>query len=442
MKFTENPKSIMTNQDTPKTNRRDFIKAGATATTMAALASQPYVFGVHQKSEDKLKVGLIGCGGRGTQAVHQCLSAAPNVELYALADFFSDKIEETKEKLKNGFQSFRSITEKVSVSKEREFTGFDAYKKLLATDIDVVILATQPGFRPIHFEAAIEAGKHVFMEKPVAVDPVGVRKIIAVSELARQKNLTVVAGTQRRHMDSYTENMKRIHDGEIGELRGGDCYFNWGKKIDRDEQNPAWSEMEFQIRNWYFHSWGSGDCLVEQAIHQIDVMNWAFGGPPVSAIGMGGLEQVHDYGNIYDHFAIIYEYPNGARVTAMSSQIPGSSVRIGQNIVGAKGTSTGEKISGVNSWKAEYRHHLTGQEQEHVDLIHSIRGEGPYLNTGKRIAESTLTAILGRMSAYTGRMISYNWALNGSQLDLTPAKWEIGDNPLPTRPVPGKEKLV
>jgi predicted dehydrogenase len=430
------------NLTTQKTNRRDFIKAGAAVTTMAALGSQPYAFGVHHKSSDKLKVGLIGCGGRGTQAVHQCLSAAPNVELYAMADFFPDKIEESQEKLQKGFQTFKPITDKMNVSKEREFTGFDAYIKLLATDIDVVILATQPGFRPIHFEAAIEAGKHVFMEKPVAVDPVGVRKIIAVSELAIQKNLTVVAGTQRRHMTSYTENMKRIHDGEIGELRGGDCYFNWGKKIDRDELNPAWSEMEFQIRNWYFHSWGSGDCLVEQAIHQIDVMNWAFGGPPVSALGMGGLETEHSYGNIYDHFAIIYEYPNGARVTAMSSQIPGSSERIGQNIVGAKGTSTGEKISGVNSWKAEYRHHLNGQEQEHVDLIHSIRGEGAYLNTGKRIAESTLTAILGRMSAYTGRMISFGWALNRSQLDLTPAKWEIGDNPLPTRPVPGEEKLI
>lgn len=430
------------NQNTPRTNRRDFIKAGAAASTLAALGSQQFAFGVPHKSSDKLKVGLIGCGGRGTTAALQCVNAAPNIELYAMADFFADKIEAARKKYEKGWGGKKPLGEKLNVSKEREFTGFDAYKKLLATDIDVVVIATQPAFRPIHFEAAIEAGKHVFMEKPVAVDPVGVRKVIAVSELAKQKSLTVVAGTQRRHTPSYLENMKRIHDGSIGELRGGDCYWNWGQKIGQNAQNPAWSEMEFQIRNWYFHSWGSGDCLVEQAIHQIDVMNWAFGGPPVSALGMGGLEIEHEFGNIYDHFAVIYEYPNGARVSAMASQIPGSTTRIGQNIVGATGSSNGERISGPNSWKAADSLRIDGQEQEHVDLIDSIRGKGAYLNHGKRVAESTLTAIIGRMSAYTGRMITFDWALQRSELDLTPVKWAIGDNPLPARPVPGQEKLV
>jgi myo-inositol 2-dehydrogenase / D-chiro-inositol 1-dehydrogenase len=428
-------------KDTLPPSRRQFIKTGAALSTLAALGTQPYAFGAHHKSSDKLKIGLIGCGGRGTGAAQQCVSAAPSVELYAMADFFPDKIEAAEKKFKNGWGSFAPIADKMNVTGDRKFTGFDAYKDLLATDIDVVVIATQPGFRPIHFEAAIKAGKHVFMEKPVAVDPVGVRKVIEISELAKQKSLTVVAGTQRRHTPSYIETLKRIHDGEIGELRGGDCYWNWGQKIGQNAQNPDWSEMEFQIRNWYFHCWGSGDCLVEQAIHQIDVMNWAFGGPPVSALGMGGLEIEHDFGNIYDHFAIIYEYPNGARVSAMASQIPGSTSRIGQNIVGATGTSNGESISGKKNWKYDGPA-VNGQEQEHIDFIDSIRGKGPYLNHGKRIAESTLTAIIGRMSAYTGRLIRFDWALNRSQLDLTPAKWKIGPNPITPRPVPGQDQLV
>lgn len=428
-------------QNTPNTTRRDFLKAGAAASTLAALGSQTQLFGSDVGASDKLKVGVIGCGGRGTGAAIQCVRAAPNVELYALADFFPDKIQNARKQFVEGWRGSEPITDKVNVSKEREFTGFDAYKKLLAADIDVVVIATQPAFRPIHFEAAIKARKHVFMEKPVAVDPVGVRKVISVSELAKKKSLTVVAGTQRRHMPSYLETMKRIHDGEMGELRGGDCYWNWGQKIGQNAQSPSWSEMEFQIRNWYFHCWGSGDCLVEQAIHQIDVMNWAYGGPPVSALGMGGLEIEHNFGNIYDHFAIIYEYPNGARVSAMASQIPGSTSRVGQNFVGAKGSSDGESISGKKSWKYDGKA-IDGQEQEHVDFIDSIRGSGPYLNHGKRIAESTLTAIIGRMSAYTGRQVRFDWALNKSELDLTPAKWEIGDNPITPRPVAGQDQLV
>jgi myo-inositol 2-dehydrogenase/D-chiro-inositol 1-dehydrogenase len=428
--------------DTPTNpNRRNFLKTGLAASTLATIGKSPSLFASNVEGSDKLKIGLIGCGGRGTAAAVQCCNAAPNVELYATADFFADKVEAARKKFKEGWGNHKPLGEKMNVSREREFTGFDAYKKLLATDVDVVLIATQPGFRPLHYDAAVKAGKHVFMEKPVAVDPVGVRKVIESSKLAKQKGLSVVAGTQRRHMPSYLETMERIRGGEIGELRGGDCYWNWGRKIGQNSQNPKWSEMEFQIRNWYFHCWGSGDCLVEQAIHQIDVMNWAFGGPPVSALGMGGIMIEHEFGNIYDHFAIVYEYESGARVTAMASQIPGSSTRIGQNIVGSLGSSNGESISGKKSWK--YKGPVVdGQEQEHVDFINSIRGSGKYLNHGKRIAESTLTAIIGRMSAYTGRELRFDWALNRSQLDLTPAKWEKGPNKIPARPIPGQEPLV
>ncbi len=414
---------------------------GAAVSALSVLGQKPYTFASSPGASDKLKVGLVGCGGRGTGAAQQCINAAPNVELYAMADFFQDKIDAAQEKFKKSWRSYPPMGTKYNVTPERQFAGFDGFKQVIQSDVDIVILATQPGFRPMHFEAAIKAGKHVFIEKPVAVDPVGVRKVIAVSELAKQKGLTVVAGTQRRHTPNYLETMDRIRNGDIGELRGGDCYWVWGKKIGQNAQNPKWSEMEFQIRNWYFHCWGSGDCIVEQHIHQLDVMNWAFGGPPKSALGMGGLMIEHKFGNIYDHFAIVYEYANGARVTSMASQIPGSTARIGQNIVGSKGRADGERIEGENSWKYSGPA-VDGQEQEHKDLIASIRGTGPYLNHGKRVAESTMTAILGRMSAYTGREIRYDWALNKSQLDISPANYAIGDNPIPARPIPGQEQLV
>lgn len=424
-----------------KPSRRQFIATGAAASALSIFGRQPHAFASDPGASDKLRVGLVGCGGRGTGAARHCINAAPNVELYAMADFFPDKIAAAEAKLTKKVGSNPPLGKKFNVTPDRQFSGFDGYKKVLQSDVDVVILATQPGFRPQHFEAAVKAGKHVFMEKPVAVDPVGVRKVIAVSELAKKKGLTVVAGTQRRHTPSYLETMDRIGNGDIGELRGGDCYWIWGRKIGQNAQNPKWSEMEFQIRNWYFHCWGSGDCIVEQHIHQLDVMNWAYGGPPKSAIGMGGLMIEHDFGNIYDHFAIVYEYANGARVTSMASQIPGSTARVGQNIVGSKGRADGERIEGENPWKYSGPA-VNGQEQEHKDMIASIRGMGPYLNHGKRVADSTMTAILGRMAAYTGREIRYDWALNKSQLDISPARYAIGDNPIPPRPIPGEEQLV
>ncbi len=429
----------MTEKPTPA-SRRQFIKTGAAFSTLSMLGTP--AFGAHHNSSDKLRVGLIGCGGRGTGAAFQCIDAAPNMEMYAMADFFQDKLDACAEKMvTKGWQNHAPMGKKYNVTPERQFTGFDGYQKVIDSGVDLVVIATQPGFRPIHFEAAIKAGKHVFMEKPVAVDPVGVRKVIEVSELAKQKNLTVVAGTQRRHDPAYLEMMKRVKDGAIGDLRGGDGYWIWGKKIGQNAHNPDWSEMEFQIRNWYFHCWGSGDCIVEQHIHQLDVLNWAFGGPPKSAIGSGGLMIHHDFGNIYDHFSVVYEYDNGIRVMSMCSQIPGTTPRIGERLVGANGIATAGQITGKKEWKYTGPE-VNGQEQEHKDLIASIRGEGPYLNDGKRIAESTMTAILGRMCAYTGREISFGWALNRSKLDLSPARYAIGPNPIPPRPIPGETPLV
>jgi len=318
----------------------------------------------------------------------------------------------------------------------------------------MVILAAPPHFRPEHLKAAVEAGKHVFMEKPVAVDPVGVRSIIASSELAAKKGRGIVAGTQRRHNPVYVETMNRILDGAIGEVVGGQCYWNMGALwVERAKHNwekyqsGAWTDMEWQIRNWLFLAWLSGDHIVEQHVHNIDIINWAMGGPPVKALGMGGRQVRTEpmYGNVFDHFAVEYEYANGARVLSMCRQTHGASSRVSEHLVGTKGMADPHgEIAGRKPLKAKYPEGWEpGYEyvQEHKDLIASIR-HGTPLNEGKRIAESTLTAIMGRMSAYTGRELSWDWAMNASQLDLTPPAYEFGDLPIAPVPIPGEAKLI
>jgi predicted dehydrogenase len=365
------------------------------------------------------------------------MDAAPGVEVVALADLFPDRVQSSLARLREKHAA------KVKVSPDKCFTGFDAYKKVCALpEVDLIVSAAPPGFRPLHLKAAVEAGKHVFMEKPVAVDPVGVRSVIASSELARAKGLAIVAGTQRRHQARYLEVMKRIHGGAIGEVVGGQCYWNQGE-LWVVKQTPQMTDMEWQCRNWLYFSWLSGDHIVEQHVHNIDVMNWAFGATPAKVMGMGG-RQVRtgpEYGNIFDHFAVEFEYPNGARVMSMCRQIPGCADRVEEKIVGTKGSAFGYgEISGPNAWKFE-GDEINPYVQEHADLIAGIRAGKP-LNEGKRIAESTLCAIMGRMSAYTGRAISWDWAMNASKLDLTPPKFEFG--PLPVEPVavPGKTPLV
>ncbi len=414
--------------------RRDFIKTSLAASLATAI---PGGLGLHAGGTDAIRIGMIGCGGRATGAALNCLDAAPGVEVVAMFDLFKDRLEGSLAELKG------KHPDRVRVAADRRFTGFDGYKTLCALpDVNLIVTATPPGFRPIHFRAAVEAGKHVFMEKPVAVDPVGVRSIIATSELARTKGLAVVAGTQRRHQSRYLEVMKRIHDGTIGELVGGECYWNQGD-LWVVKKTPEMSDMEWQCRNWLYFTWLSGDHIVEQHVHNIDVVNWAFGTTPVKVMGMGG-RQVRtgpEYGNIYDHFAVEFEYPNGARVLSMCRQTPGCADRVEERLVGTRGTAFGYgEIKGASPWTFE------GEEtdpyvQEQADLIASIR-RGEPLNEGRRIAESTLCAIMGRMSAYTGRAISWEWAMNSSTLDLTPPRYELGDLPVEPVAVPGVTPLV
>ncbi len=421
--------------------RRDVVKAGvalgASSIVPSALASK-----ISIGNDDTIKIGIIGCGGRGTGAAANAMVAHPSVRLIAMADLFEDRLSSSYNWIKNS----EDYQNQVAVENEHMFVGFDAYKQLLSLqEIDYVILATPPHFRPIHFAAAVAAGKHVFMEKPVAVDPVGVRQVIDAGMRAKQKKLSVVAGTQRRHEDSYLALMERIHEGELGEIVSASCYWNQGG-LWVHERKPEYSDMEWQCRNWLYFTWLSGDHICEQHIHNLDVINWAMGGPPVKATGMGGrqVRTGSKYGNIFDHHSIEYEYANGMIMQSMCRQIDGCASRVEENIVGTKGRSISRPgfaaIEGDKSWRFNEANR-NPYETEHAHLIASITGDGVYLNEAKRVAESTLTAIMGRMSSYTGKTVSRERAIQ-SELDLAPPAYEFTN--LPVRPVavPGKTPLI
>jgi len=415
-------------------SRRDFVKTAAAAAFAAAV---PARFPVFAAGSDAIRVGVIGCGGRGTGAAIDCLTAAPGVEIVALGDLVPDRVESALARLTQEFPG------RVKVPATRCFTGFDNYQHVCALpDVNLIVTAAPPGFRPLHLKAAVEAGKHVFMEKPVAVDPVGVRSVIASSDLAAQKHLAIVAGTQRRHQARYVEMLKRIHDGQIGEIVAAQCYWNMGDLWVK-ERAPGMSEMEWQCRNWLYFTWLSGDHIVEQHVHNIDVVNWAMGALPKNVMGMGGRQARTrpEFGNIYDHFAVEYEYANGVRAISLCRQTQGAAERVEERIVGTKGVALSSgQITGEKPWQ------FTADEpspyvQEHIDLIASIRRGAP-LNEGRQIAESTMSAIMGRMSAYTGRALSWNWAMEASKLDLSPAKYEFGPNPVDPVAIPGTTPLI
>ncbi len=437
-----------------KVSRRDFIKATAAVSVTAMLPGAGNVFGA--QGSDELKVGLIGCGGRGTGAVTQALMSTDTpVKLWAMADLFRDQIDASYDMLSSGADArydrvaFPSLSKQMDVPEGRKFSGFDAYRKVIASGVDLVILATTPHYRPEHFKAAVAAGKHVFMEKPVAVDPVGIRTVIAAAELAKKKKLAVVAGTQRRHQNQYLEVMKRVHGGDIGDILGGQVYWNDGGIMDWPQKDrPEWTEMERQNRRWYFYTWLCGDHIVEQHVHNLDIMLWAMGEHPVKVMGMGGRQTRtgKQYGNIFDHFAVEYEFANGVRFLGTCRHAPGASHRNSERVVGTRGVAVTSGSYGQIEGKKAYKYdgpEVNPYVQEHADLIHSIRSGKP-LNEGRQVAESTLTAIMGRMSAYTGRELSWDWAMNASELDLRPEKYDLASNETPLRPIaiPGTTKLI
>jgi predicted dehydrogenase len=413
-------------------SRRDFIKASAASVAALGVAGRAYAAGT-----DTIRVGIVGCGGQGTRDLVSCVKSSPGVEIAAMGDLFEDRLEESVEKLR------KEVPDALKVTPDKRFVGFDAYKKVLQTDVHMVLLTTPPHWRSQCLRAAVEAGKHVFMEKPAGVDPQQIRSVIETAELARQKNLSLVAGTQRRHSKKYQETIRRIHDGQIGDIVAAQAYWNgsdmlgYWKWWDKDNR----SDMEWQCRSWPWFTWTSGDHIVEQHVHNLDVINWALQGHPEQCMGMGG-RAVRTLGNIYDHFAVEFEYPKGVRVESLCRQINGCTDRIAERVVGTKGVADVDQ--GVIAGEKPFRYDGPDPDhyvQEMADLIASIRNATP-INEGKNVAESTMNAVMGRMSAYTGRAMKWDWVMKSSKLDLTPPKYDWIELPVEPVAVPGKTPLV
>jgi myo-inositol 2-dehydrogenase / D-chiro-inositol 1-dehydrogenase len=422
------------------TTRRDFLKTATTAALGSAIVpgTGTGIFGGRQRAagSDAIRIGLVGCGGRGTGAVDDAISSSAGVTLVAMGDMFPDRLTSSRTQLSEKFGKA------IDVTPDRSFTGLDAYQKVIASDVNYIILATPPGFRPIHIAAAVAANKNIFTEKPVAVDGPGIRAVLEVYEAARAKGLGIATGTQRRHQTGYVETMKRLHDGAIGDIVSARCYWNQGFLWKKDRQ-AEWTDVEWQLRNWLYFTWLSGDHIVEQHVHNIDAVNWAMQAHPVRANGMGGrqVRTSPDYGHIFDHFAIDYEYANGATLASQCRQIEGCDKSVSEALIGTKGSSQVDKytIAGARAWKFEAQDNRP-YVQEHTDFIASIRAGKPY-NELKTTAESTLTAIMGRMSAYTGKVVTWEQALNSKE-QLMPQGLTLGPLPTPAVAVPGQTPLV
>ena len=390
-----------------------------------------------------LKAALIGCGDRGTGAATQFLKAGPNVSIIALADLFPDRMAGCRNVLKDCGNE---------VPDANCFLGFDAYQKVMAMDeVDVVLLCTPTHFRPEHFKAAVEAGKHVFMEKPCAVDPVGIRTVIAASKVATAKGLTVIAGTQRRHRKDYWEAYVQVKNGLIGDIVSSSAHWDQGAWWNKAKR-PEWSDMEYCIRNWFNIKWLSGDHILDQAVHNIDVVTWFMGERPMRAVGFGGRAQ-RLTGDIYDFFSVDYYYEHSKRMLATARQIDGCEGNISEQVYGTKGVAflnNGDDIKitdyvGNVLWKYDYQNHPVKNpyEQEHVHLVESIRLEKK-INQAEDLAYSTQVAILGRESAYTGKSITWD-EIMASTLRYGPEKYEMGALPFYKEgevPKPGKAPVA
>jgi len=431
-------------------SRRHFLKTSSLLVAGGAVAGQLNIArAAHSYGSDTIKIGLIGCGGRGTGAAAQAMNTKGEVKLIAVGDAFEDNVKSCLRGLSGQYGP------KLDVPPERQFWGLDNFQKVLETDLDLVILATPPGFRPQHFEAAVKAGKHVFMEKPVAVDAAGVRRVLAANDEARSKGLAVAVGLQRRHEPQYIETIQRLQDGAIGDILLTRAYWNGGGVWVRPRQ-PQQTEMEYQMRNWYYFNWLCGDHIVEQHIHNLDVINWLKNAYPVSAQGQGGREvrRGKDHGQIYDHFFIEYTYADGSKMFSQCRHIPNTWSSVSEFAHGTKGTSniSASQINGLDGksiWRFG-RGGAGGHQQEHHDLFAKLRaGETP--NEGDYGALSTMTAILGRMAAYSGQMIGWDDALK-SELVISPTDQYTGFNDTPPVvpdgnggypiPVPGVAKVV
>lgn len=416
-------------------SRRNFI-AKSTAATGAAMVGTR-MFSAQQAGGNRpLRIGWVGTGSRGQMDIRFCMEAIPHAELIAVADLFEDQVEFGLSKVRE------QAADRVKVTPGTTFLGFDGYRRILEMDeVDVVFFTTPPGFRPQHFKEAVQAGKHIYLEKPGAVDAMGVRSLQETTAEARKKNLSVTVGMQQRFSPQYQEFIKRVQDGAIGDITHVGAYWlgimqnwHWSKR------DPRWSDLEYQIRTWPHWAWLSGDCCVEQLCHNIDINNWVQGDiSPISVRGVGGriVRNGPEYGNIYDHFSFDYVYPNNVVGLGMNCQIEGVSQRVENQITGTRGVASvsraGAQIKGAYDWKWEGD--LDGDRPMYRAMYKGIVDENP-VNMGSILVNATMTGIIGRNAAYTGRALSWKWIMNGSREDLKPPHELRFDQPFPAAPPP------
>jgi len=421
----------MNQQSSFNSGRRDFVKKSSIAAAgvlAAPLISKANFF---SGANDTIKVALIGCGGRGTGAAVQALSTKQNVQLVAMADAFRDRLDGSYKNILEALEGDKKA--RVQVKEENKFTGFDAYKKAIGL-ADVVILATPPGFRPIHFEEAVNQGKQIFMEKPVATDPAGIARVLAAAEIAKQKKLNVVVGLQRRYQTSYRELIKRVHDGMIGDIVSANAWWN-NDGVWVHPRQAGQTEMEYQMRNWYYFVWLCGDHITEQHIHNLDVINWALEGYPVTAHGMGGREvrKGKDYGQIFDHHSVEFHYANGAVLNSQCRHQKGTESKVDELLIGTKGKVFCDEARITDTkGKVIYQFDKTKENQpyqnEHDELFEAVaKGEYKFWDA-ERGAKSSMTSILGRLATYSGQEIKWDAAIN-SGMNIQPAAYAFDAAP-------------
>ena len=414
--------------------RRDFLHGASAALAATTLTG---ALPAARSPEDPIKLGLVGCGGRGTGATAQALRTKGPIQLVALADLFPDRVSSC---LANLSKKDSGVAEKVAVDESRRFSGFDCVDKMLATGVDAVILATPPHFRPAQIEAAVAAGKHVFFEKPVAVDGFGVRQVIAAGEAAQKRNLSLVCGLQRRYQYGYREALRLVQqENAIGKIVAARCYWRGGE-LWSHPRKKEWSDMEWQLRNWLYFTWLSGDHIVEQHVHNLDVVNWAKGAHPVRCIGIGGrqVRTAPAFGHIYDHHSVHYEYADGSWLFSQCSQMDNTLNEVSEHLIGSDGNAHlshgGWRIDGKVDWTFKDKGNDPYQT-EHDEWMASIRSGKP-LNNARYAAESTLTAVMGRRATYTGKVVTWEEALASERLG--PSKYDWTEVPVPPVALPGR----
>jgi myo-inositol 2-dehydrogenase / D-chiro-inositol 1-dehydrogenase len=431
--------------------RRDFIKTSALLTG-GALLSPFSLPGAYAAGNDVIKIAVVGCGGRGTGAVFQAFETGHNIQLVGMADAFQDRLDQAYDRILNKYGA-----DKVVVPEGKKLAGFEGYKEVMK-EADVVILAAPPGFRPDHFEEAVRQNKQIFMEKPVATDAVGIRRVLAAAEEAKAKKLNVVVGLQRHYQDNYIETIKRVHDGQIGDVIGGQVFWNDGGVWVRERQ-PGQTEMEYQMRNWYYFNWLCGDHIVEQHVHNLDVANWVKNGYPVKAEGTGGrtVRRGKDHGEIFDHHVVLFTYEDGTVIHSECRHFPGASNRVDESFQGTNGKvyMNAGHVGKISSYRGSVMYEHNGKDninpyqKEHNELFAAVsKGEYKFADA-ENGAKSTMTSILGRFATYSGKVVTWDEAIN-SDINLKPDRlaWDAMPKNVPNNDgfyayaVPGQSKVV